>query len=174
VTDEQKQEMISREFVKVLAYAHGFKVLTAELDHGVDMVICPVTERAELNGKTRFLDSPYKLDFQLKSTTSAGISTNENEIRYDLEAKTYNDLVAIRSDILPLHLVVVVFDSRPPDCIHVNDSQLGLLGRAFWFLPELDDVPTNNTTQIRITIPKVNLLGSTFVRECYDRLGIEL
>lgn len=130
MTEEQKQEAVSREFVKILAYTHGFKVTTPELDHGVDITITPVTKRTEASGKIRFVDSPFKLDFQLKSTTQANILNNPTEIKYDLEAKTYNDLIARRQELLPMHLVVIVFDMALPDCVNINNMQLTLLGRA--------------------------------------------
>lgn len=174
MTEEQKQEAVSREFVKILAYTHGFKVTTPELDHGVDITIIPVTKRTEPSGKTRFIDSPYRLDFQLKSTTQANIHNSSNGIKYDLEAKTYNDLVARRQDILPMHLVVIVFDMALPDCVNINSAQLALLGRAYWFLPDINDTSTENISQIRISIPKENLLGAKFVQDCYDRLEISL
>lgn len=174
MTEDQRQEMISREFLRILAHAHGYKVIEPQSDHGVDMVIYHVTQRTEPNGKTRYLDSQFKLDFQLKSTTPASIVETDTTIRYDLGVKNYNDLVFRKDDHLPLHLVLVVLNEVPPVCVDLDESRLSVIGQAYWYLPDADATPTENAATVRIEIPKINRLGSTFVRSCYDRLEIEL
>lgn len=172
MTEEQRKEMISREFLRILANSHGFKIVEPPLDHGVDMIVCPVTERVLPNGHTRYLDSQYKLDFQIKSTTNAGVVDGDDDIRFDLESKNYNDLVARRDDDLPLHLVLVVLDGAPPACVEINNEKLALLGRAFWYLPDFGSTPSANVATVRVSIPKANILGANFVRGCYVNLGI--
>lgn len=174
MTEEQRQEMISREFLKILAHAHGFKVIEPQLDHGIDMVICPVTQRVEPSGRIRYLDSQFKLDFQLKSTTPAGVIDDAASLRYDLDVKTYNDLVHRKDDLLPLHLVLVVLSNLPPACVDIDEHRLSVIGQAYWYLPDDDAVATENVATVRITVPKANLLAATFVNSCYERLEIEL
>jgi hypothetical protein len=174
MTEEQMKEEMSRGFLKILAHGHGFKVLEPNADHGVDMTLCPVTKRIEKTGSTRYLDSQYKLDFQLKATTVTGIIDAGTHIKYDLEVKNYNDLIYRRDDFLPLHLVLVVLDSVPPACVSLDSVKLGLAGRAYWYLPADNALPSTNDTQIRISIPKANQLASTFVRDRFGDLGIDL
>ena len=174
MTEAQIKEAISREFLRILANGHGFKVTEMPLDHGVDMIINPVTVRTTPDGGLRYLDSPYKLDFQLKSTTPAGIIEDDDQIKYDLEAKTYNDLVARRPDILLLHLIVVVLDSAPPACISINGDSLSVMGTAYWYLPAEGSEETANQYTVRVAIPKANRLEIGFVRSCYEALGIEV
>lgn len=174
MTEDQKKESISRGFLRILAEGHGFKVLEPGSDHGVDMIVYPVTVRIEPSGKRRLLDSPYKLDFQLKATTTNGIVDAGDDIKFDLEVKTYNDLIQRRDEPLPLHLVVVVLSADPPACLHLDARNLGIAGRAYWYLPADDAEPTENANQIRITIPKANQLGVGFVRDRYEQLGIDL
>lgn len=174
MTEDQKKEAISREFLRILAHGNGFKVIEPGADHGVDMIVCPVTRRIEPTGRTRYLDSQYKLDFQLKSTTVAGIIDNGTDIKFDLEVKNYNDLIFRRADLLPLHLVVVVLDSSPPACVNLDDVQLGLAGRAYWYLPDENAEASQNERQVRITIPKGNRLQVGFVRERLEVFGIDL
>ncbi|NTV09153.1 MAG: DUF4365 domain-containing protein [Zoogloea sp.] len=168
------KEAISREFLRILAHSHGFKVIEPPQDHGVDMMICPVTKRVEPSGKVRFLDSQFMLHFQLKSTTATGIVDAGDDIKFDLEVKNYNDLVYRREELLPLHLVVVVLNCEPPNCVGLNDQELSLAGKAYWYLPVEGAEPSNNQTQIRITIPKTNQLGLAFIRERFEELGVEL
>ena len=174
MTEDQKKEAISREFLRVIANGHGFKVMEPAADHGVDMIICPVTKRTEPSGKIRFLDSQFKLDFQLKATTTKGIKDDGDYIKYDLEAKNYNDLIYRRNEPLPLHLVVVVLDSAPPGCADIDERGLNLAGKAYWYLPPEDAQETKNGNTMRVQIPKANRLSMGFVRDRYEQLGIEL
>ena len=174
MTEDQMKEEISREFLRILAHGNGFKVIEPAADHGVDMIVCPVIQRIEPTGKIRYFDSQYKLDFQLKSTTPAGIVDDGNAIKFDLEVKNYNDLIYRRDELLPLHLIVVVLDSAPPACVNLDEVKLGLAGKAYWYLPEQGEEASENARQIRITIPKANQLQVNFVRDRFDVLGIEL
>lgn len=173
MTEQQIKEAISREFLRILANVHGFKTLEPPSDHGVDMIICPVTVRDTPQG-VRYLDSPFKLDFQLKATTSNGVVDEGHQIKYDLEAKTYNDLISRRNDALPLHLVLVILNPNPPGCISIDDTRLALSGCAYWYLPETEDVETQNRATIRISIPKLNRLDEGFVRARYQQLGFDV
>lgn len=174
MTEDQKKEAISKEFLRILAHGHGFKVIEPGPDHGVDMIVYPVTTRIEPSGKIRYLDSQFKLDFQLKATTPTGIIDDGDDIKYDLEVKNYNDLVFRRDEELPLHLVVVVLESNPPACVNLNNTQLGLIGKAYWYIPNENAEASRNDRQVRITIPKINQLNAEFVRNRFEQLGIEL
>lgn len=174
MTEDQMKEAISREFLRILAFGHGFKVIEPPQDHGVDMIVYPVMKRIEPSGNTRFLDSPFRLDFQLKSTTTTGIVDAGDDIKFDLEVKNYNDLIHRRDEPLPLHLLVVVLDTAPPACVNLDEERLVLAGRAYWYLPAEGAEASNNVQQIRITIPKTNQLSVGFVRDRFEQLGIEL
>jgi hypothetical protein len=174
MTEDQKKEAISREFLRILAHTHGFKVIEPGSDHGVDMIVYPVMQRIEPSGKTRFLDSPFKLDFQLKATTVTGILDAGDDVKFDLEVKNYNDLIQRRDEPLPLHLVVVVLDSTPPACVNLDEERLGLAFKAYWYLPAENAEASDNVQQIRITIPKANRLSVGFMRDRFEELGIEL
>lgn len=173
VTEEQKKEAISKEFLRILAHIHGYKITESAPDHGVDITVCPVKERIDPNGQRHFLDSQMRLDFQIKSTTIRGIIEDDNAIKYDLEVKAFNDLITRRLDFLPLHLLLVVLSDNPPACVTIDPQQISVTGQAYWYLPEEDDQATANVATKRITIPKTNRLNSDFVRSCYERLEIE-
>lgn len=174
MTEDQKKEAVSKAFLRILAEAHGFKTQDLFQDHGVDMLVFPVSVRETPQGGMRYLDSPYKLEFQLKSTTTTGVIDEGHQLKYDLEVKNYNDLIHRRGHPLPLHLVVVVLDDAPPHCIDLAPDRLGLLGKAYWYLPDVAALESTNATQIRITIPKANQLQANFVRGRYEDLGIEI
>lgn len=172
MTDKQIKEAISREFLRILALGHGFKVIEPSPDHGVDLVIYPVLQYPVHAAKSRYLDSQHKLDFQVKATTLSAVIDTGDSIKFDLEVKNYNDLVFRRNDMLPLHLVVVVLDSAPPLCFDVDDRKLCLACTGYWFLPEKGARTSLNIRQVRITIPKTNRLESEFVRDRFSQLGL--
>lgn len=174
MTGDQIKEAISKGFVRILAEGHGFKVLEPPLDHGVDMIVSPVTTRVEPSGKVRYLDSQFKLDLQLKATTVHRIVDAGDQIKYDLEVKNYNDLIYRRGEPLPLHLIVVVLNSDPPACVSLDEEQLALAGSAYWYVPEDGAEPTENENKIRISIPKANRLEIGFMRDRFEELGVEL
>lgn len=173
MTEEQQKEAVSKEFLRILAHVHGYKISEPTPDHGVDMIVCPVKVRVDPNGQRRFLDSQMRLDFQIKSTTSQGVIEEADTIKYDLEAKSFNDLVSRRIDFLPLHLLLVVLSDNPPACVSIDPQQISVLGQAYWYLPEENEVATTNGSSKRITIPKANRLTADFVKSCYERLEIE-
>ena len=174
MTDEQRKEFISRAFMRIVAHGHGFKVHEPEADHGVDMTISPVTRRNEPGGKIRYLDSQHRLDFQLKATTPHSIVDAGDDIKYDLEVKNYNDLIQRRGEFLPLHLVLIVLSDTPPACVNFDADTIGIIGKAYWYLPADDAELSANVNQIRITIPKVNQLGVDFLRNRYGQFGVDV
>lgn len=173
MTEEQIKEAISKQFLRLIANTNGFKTSSASLDHGVDLTVIPVSRYTQPDGSVRYLDSSLKLDIQLKCTTEARLIDAGADVRFDLEAKTYNDLVHRRQDYLPLVLVLVVLSSAPPACISVDDLNLAVAGRGFWYLPDEGAAPTPNTESFRITIPKTRRLGLDFIQSCYAHLDLQ-
>jgi len=173
MTEEQIKEAISKQFLRLIANTNGYKTSSASLDHGVDLTVIPVSRFFNPDGSVRYLDSGLKLDMQLKCTTETRLIDAGTDVRFDLEAKTYNDLVHRRKDYLPLVLVLVVLGSAPPACLSVDDVTLAVAGRGFWYLPEEGAPPTINTESIRITIPKTQRLGVDFIQSCYSFLELQ-
>lgn len=174
MTNEQIKEALSRHFVCSVAHLHGVKCLTPEPDNGVDITFCPVLKITKPDGTVRYLDSANKLDVQIKSTIANSIIDGIVDIKFDLEAKSFNDLIYRRNDPLPLHLVVVVFDEAPPSCLNVRPQELALLGKAYWYLPDQNSALTANTNTVRITIPKANQVGVGFVPMIYTAQGYSI
>jgi len=174
MTEEQQKEMLSKEYIRILAYGHGFKVLEPSPDNGVDMLLYPVTIVETPQGRLRYLDSPHKLELQLKATTPMSIIDDADNIKYDLDVKNYNDLVHRRTDLIPLHLVLVVLREAPPGCLEWSIEKLALLGCAYWYLPDENAEISPNDRTVRITIPKSNHLTLGFVRERFEEFGLEV
>lgn len=174
MTENQIKEAISKEVVRLLAFSRGFKVVEPPQDHGVDLIITPVTKRIEPSGANRYLDSPHKLDLQLKTTTTSGVVDEVDFIKYDLEVKTFNDLVQRKDDYLPLHLILIILTENPPNCVNISEDNLSIMNRAYWYLPPENEVASNNDQRKRIEIPKGNLITNSFIRDRYVDLGVQV
>lgn len=90
---------------------------------------------------------------QLKATCSQYEET-ENEIKYDLKVKNYNDL-CMAGNVKILCLLIL-----PHDCSEwVNQTADELvLKRCMYWTSFAHEAPTSNTSTIRVTIPKKRML----------------
>src|SRR5476649_969698 len=96
MTEEQIKAAISQHFVQLIASRRGFKCTKPDTDHGVDLSVTKVAIFTRGN-RERYLDSGYTIDLQLKCTCESQIEREEDSIKYDLESKTYNDLIDRRN-----------------------------------------------------------------------------
>src|SRR3954453_17082426 len=103
LTRNDRQEALTRAYVRVIAAQAGTIVGEPEVDYGLDLFIRPVTLR---DGRRR--DVGPQLDLQLKSTTRAAVG--DTHLACDLDAVYYNDLRE-PSEFSPRILVVLVLPS---------------------------------------------------------------
>jgi hypothetical protein len=139
-TPEQQMERYSRAWVVAAASAADFTYEIPMDDvHGIDMVV-----RSDLG----------VVDFQLKSTSNP--DEDEEELKYDLDVRTYNLLrEEKRAGYAVLALIVVDADRAK---WLTGDHRHTRLVRSAYYL-ELFGMPsTTNSTKIRLRIPKSNLL----------------
>lgn len=169
MTPEQIKEALSRGFVQLLANRDGFKCQKPEPDSGVDLSITR-SRTVNRGGKIRLLDTGEYIEVQLKSTTEASIQREHTSIKYDLEAKTYNDLIDRSDTAVPLYLVLVVLPTDSALWLNVEPQQLILRGCAYWYQPTPSDSHTSNASTYRIEIPNVNLIGTSFVRDRFEEV----
>lgn len=169
MTDEQIKEALSRGFIQLVANRDGFKCQKPDSDHGVDLSI---TRARTINrgGKIRFLDTGEYIEVQLKATTEQSIERIAGAVKYDLEAKTYNDLIDRRDDVTPLFLVLFILPTDSNVWLNVEAERLILRGCAYFYRPDNLDLPTQNIQTRRITLPDANLIGSSFVRDRFDEV----
>ena len=114
-------------------------------------------KRIEPDGEIRYFGEGCILALQLKSTTAKSVSIKENgEIIYDMEAKTYRDLVMRRLSPAPLILILFILPSERNEWLEINDDGTFLKNKAFWYVTPKEAEMTNNTSSIRVTIPPEN------------------
>lgn len=179
MTLQDKMENISVRFFELLANKLGYHCWSGK-DFGCDLQLRNVAKlvRTQKNGtvKTRYLDSGRVLDIQLKSVKENNITLNTttNNLHYDAESKTYNDLIQRRDDriidpySLPLLLLVVVFPENFDETIELKPDHLLLRKSIYWYLPNDDDKLTGNHTTKTVHIPFDNLVTLDFFDEIFN------
>jgi hypothetical protein len=171
MTAEQIKEQLSNRFIGILAVNKGFLIDKPESDFGVDYQLKRTFSYQQPNGKTRHtVDSRY-VDIQLKATTDNSIIDEATQIRYDLEAKTYNDLIQRKeSGTAPLILILFVLPHDTNLWVDIDLLEIKLRKHAYWYQPPDGSTMTGNDHQIRITIPKTNVLGLNCFPDIYSQL----
>ena len=142
------QELLSVAHVQAIAARAGVSISNFDKDFGIDGTFRQLTTI----GNRRFT-SGYALDFQLKSSTNY---TLESEyIVYDLEVKTYNDLVQRRlsSDATPCILILKVLPSDLAQWLTTAETGIFLGGACYWHY--LQGELSQNKQSVRIRIPRV-------------------
>ena len=152
LTEQHTAEALSRAYVQAVAGKAGVNLSFPLHDYGIDGAFRPI----HIVGGRR-VESGFSLDFQLKASKNWTI--NENHVVYDLEAKTYNDLVLRRSSgtVVPCILILLCLPEDPQEWLDLNEERLLLRKCCYW--EHLKGDPTENTQTVRIRIPAVQLLS---------------
>lgn len=121
-----------------------------EYDYGIDGTWQPVVIRGH-----RRVESGFPVDFQMKSTINW--ETRADKIIYDLEVKTYNDLVTRDAAAISCVLVLLCLPRDQAHWLQVAEPQMVLKNCCYWMkLPS--GAPSPNQDSHRIAIPRSNLL----------------
>lgn len=174
MTEEQIKEALSRGFVRLVANRSGFKCKFDEVDHGTDITLSEVAARVRPDGTRRLTETGRYVDLQIKCTCEASVIRGATGLKYDLEPKTYNDLVERLADhgASPLVLLLFVLPDDGVDWLTVGDDELILRRGAYWWRPPAGASMTSNTSSIRIEVPYANRAGlelaGALYAECYQ------
>jgi hypothetical protein len=164
MTEDQVKEALSNNYVATLANRKGFKLIKGYIDTGVDFTIKYDMIRTLPNGEIRHSESPYSCDIQLKATTISSIIDDRLWLKYDLNAKNYNDLI-FRKQLgsTPLILILFILPDDENDWVKILRNKLILSKNAYWYYPnhsEINQVKNSGTKRIKIS--KRNKLGFDF------------
>lgn len=167
MTEEQIKEQLSNRFIGILAANKGFAIDKPDLDLGVDYQLKKTTTYTTPLGKTRYTYDSRYIDLQLKATTENSIVNEPHSIKYDLEVKAFNDLVERQTNgTAPLVLILFVLPHDQNTWVDIDHTEIRLRKHAYWFIPPVGSLPTDNGHRIRIEIPKANMLGI----DCFNNL----
>lgn len=162
MTEELIKEQLSNRFIGILAANKGFVLDKPEIDLGVDYQLKKTTTYIS-NGKTRYTYDSRYIDIQLKATTENSIIDETNSIKYDLEVKSYNDLIERQTNgNAPLVLILFILPHNSALWVEIDQVEIRLRKHAYWYTPPTGSLPTTNENRIRIEIPKTNILGIDF------------
>jgi len=164
ITKQHRQEQLSRAYVHAVAAHAGLIFEPATTDYGVDGSIRVVKGREG----NRLLVCGHSLDVQLKATTD-WIVVNE-EIVYDVEAKTYNDLVDRFNEPrgTPMVLILMCLPKNEVDWLSITTEQLILRHCCFWF--RFGGTRTENNATQRIRVPRSHIFDQTSVGDLLDKV----
>ena len=151
ITEQHREEHLSRAYVHAVTAKAGHIFEPPISDYGVDGTLHQVENR---NGRRD--RSGFSIDLQAKATINWFI--RDGNVIYDLEAKTYNDLVARfkRRRATPMILVVLCLPKEEAEWLTLSADQMTLKHCCYWcqFAGEF----TDNEQRIRIEIPQGNVL----------------
>jgi hypothetical protein len=139
------QELLSVAHVQAVAARSGVSISNFDKDFGIDGTFRQIATI----GNRRFT-SGYALDFQLKASTN--YTLEPEHIVYDLEVKTYNDLVQRRlsSDATPCILILKALPSDSEQWLTTAEAGLFLGGACYW--EYLQGEINQNKQSVRIRI----------------------
>lgn len=159
MTVEQIKEELSNSFVGLIASFLGYKLTKPTDTGGVDFSLTKDVSYVNPQGKTRFIQCGKYIDLQLKATTETAVIIGNDSIKFDLEAKTFNDLV-MRRELAnaPLYLILFVLPDNRDNWVEQFDEALILKKHAYWYVPPSNLSATDNSNSVRITIPLLNKL----------------
>jgi hypothetical protein len=155
----QRQEALSRAYVRAVAAQAGVICGTAESDFGIDLYL-----RAVESHGPQYWDTGAQLDVQVKSTTRAAL--REDDVAYDLEVRAYN-LLRQEKCLRPRVLVLLVLPDDEAEWLSHSEEELSLRRCAYWTSLR-GAAPTDAQTTIRITLPRANVFSAEALTRLLD------
>lgn len=153
---EHLLDELATAYVHAVVSAAGATIAISRLDYGVDGTLKHILE----DERGRFIESGYPVDFQLKGTTSANFGSDL--VTYDLRARNF-DLISNRTaHATPYYLFLVCFPDGGTELV-LEDDRLILNASAFWWTRSGN--PAENTSSVRIRIPKSNRLTADAITQ---------
>lgn len=147
LTNQHIAEALSRAYVRAIAGRAGLNLAIREYDYGVDGTFDEIVVH-----QNRRVESGFSLSFQLKASTQWQLDTTH--IIYDLEAKTYNDLILRRNmkAATPCILVLLALPTDDAQWLICEETELRLGGTCYW--EYLSGNLTENRQSVRIRITR--------------------
>ena len=150
ITDQHRQEYLSRAYIHAVAAKAGFSCARPDPDYGLDLSIRIVDEEEMSDDKTDFQDLGYVLDVSAKSTHNYRII--EDNIHYNLDVKAYNNLIKEKRGT-PAILVLYCMPSEEADWLAVGEDRTVLKYCGYWRSLRSEPPTTSTSTQV-VKIPK--------------------
>jgi Domain of unknown function (DUF4365) len=152
------EEQLSLAHVQAIAGQAGVSMSYFNMDYGIDGTFRSIRDRG-----ARLVTEGFGLDFQLKASINYMIEPEH--IAYDLEVKTYNDLIdrQLGSQRIPCILLLKTLPMNPSDWLVATESSLTLGGGCYWEF--LSGTLSTNAKTVRIRISRQQLFSPTSLQQ---------
>lgn len=161
ITEQHTEESLCFAHIYALAGIAGVNYSVKKTyDYGVDGQFSAVVSRG-----IRRIDTGFPLDFQAKATVNWELV--DGSIVYDLEAKTYNDLVDRTPAETTIILILLCLPKERAQWHDTNCEETIIRHCCYWHVITGD--PTPNSTRKRIFIPAEQLLTPASLNELLAR-----
>lgn len=166
--DRKRRSRVGEGCLRAVVSNSGFFLKTTLLDddYGEDFEI---KELKVVNGNQRALNTYFKI--QLKSSTTWSI--RDSEIVFDLESKTYNDIVLHNQQSttkLILVLMCLKFDSE--SWCSIDKDFIKIENSLFWFHTDSLEMTANEAT-IRIKVPLNQVFNEAAIKYLIETFKIK-
>lgn len=164
ITEQHTQEALCRAYIIALAGSAGANYeLGRGFDYGVD---CTIRQVIHIPARRRRVESGFSIEIQLKSSTLWHFDVNGNVV-YDLEAKTWNDLISREPAALPLYLGLLCLPKDKAQWLSSTEERLILKHCCYYFKPSGAGLSEAASSR-RIHIPRQNVLTSNSIVELLE------
>ncbi len=166
ISTQHIEESLSLSYVNAVVSKTGQVFDVISRDYGVDGSVRRIDS---INGN--LIDMGAVFDCQLKA--SKNWLENETEIIYDIKAGAYNRLVARRKkSTLPCFLILMCLPKDEKDWLCINENELILKKSCYYY--QVPGEHTQNTSSVRIKIPKKNLFNCVAVNVLLESVLAEV
>lgn len=169
LTDNHIREGLSRAYIQAVAHRAGLNLSLREFDYGLDGTFHEVTRVAEPDGRARYRESGFKIDFQAKASSSDLIELRDEALSYKLEAKSQRDLVVEGGT--PRILIVLLLPDDPAQWLTCTEDAL-TLRRCAWWVSLRGQAETDNLKTVRIDIPRAQRFDAETLNAMMDRVRL--
>lgn len=161
------EEQLSLAHVQAIAAQAGVSMSYFNLDYGIDGTFRPI----RIQG-SRYVTSGAAIDFQLKASINCLIEPQH--IAYDLEVKTYNDLIDRRinsiGSIVPCILLLKAFPTDSNSWLSVSEESTNLNGGCYW--EYVGGIISTNARTVRIRISRDQLFSPASLQWMFNQISI--
>lgn len=173
MNEETIKELLSVNFIRVIAERAGFIVTKIGQDYGDDLLIKRVKKSQSRKG-FKYFSSGEMFEVQMKCTTETSIKIVDNKLKFRLKGRNYYHLVERfnqwKSDkYTPLILIILILPEDKTKWLSIDLENGGITigGKAFWYLPQEGALAKVDMTQKTISISEENQVSLNTFKQLF-------
>ena len=173
MTEQDIMEELSKGYLEMIANRNGYFNFCGR-DYGTDLMI---RKARACTTRKRYLTQGKAIDIQVKATLDHNVrhltDASKPYVKYDLEAKNYNDLIDRSQEngaFIPLFLVVFILPQERSAWMRLTPEELIVKKCAYWYQIHGGAKQSDNSSTVTITIPKGNIISADFYDSLFQML----